>query len=77
MKLKHRWLKSNNMKIIGNRIYDVCRCCGKIICLNKFLFSSLHICINEEERKIYAEEIKKNYRFNKNYLMDIENLIEN
>ena len=32
------------MKIIGNKIYDVCADCGDIVQINKFIVGSLHVC---------------------------------
>jgi hypothetical protein len=32
------------VKIVGNKIYDVCPTCGKIIRINKTILGSLHIC---------------------------------
>ena len=45
------------IKIIGNKIYDICNGCGKIICLNKWLFGSIHICTTEEEQRLFRNEI--------------------
>jgi hypothetical protein len=45
------------MRIIGSKIYDVCPDCGGIVCLNKFLFGSLHVCTIPEERQKYPQQI--------------------
>lgn len=56
------------MRIIGGKMYDVCKNCGKIICLNKFLFGSLHICATEEEQIQFSETIQQTYQYNKKRL---------
>jgi len=38
------------MIIAGNKIYERCADCGKIVCLNKWLFGTLHLCITEAEK---------------------------
>lgn len=35
--------------VIGNKMYAVCNDCDSIVCLNKFLFGSIHICVTDEE----------------------------
>lgn len=37
------------MIVAGNKLYERCGLCGRLVCLNKFLFSSLHLCLTEEE----------------------------
>lgn len=32
------------MKVIGNKIYEVCRDCGKVVQINKSFIGGLHIC---------------------------------
>lgn len=56
--------KVEEMRIIGNKMYDVCYSCGKIIQRNKFLFGDLHICTTEEERKQFGEKIQAIYKEN-------------
>lgn len=34
----------NSMYTVGNSIYAVCKRCGSLVKLNKWLFGSLHIC---------------------------------
>lgn len=38
-----------DMMIIGNKMYDVCGDCGKMVCLNKTIFGALHFCLTPEE----------------------------
>lgn len=38
------------MIILGNKMYERCPDCGSIVCLNKWLFGSLHICLAPEEK---------------------------
>ena len=58
------------MKIIGNKIYDICSRCGKLICLNKRLFGSLHFCSTDEELQnlIYRKALKQIYEQRKKAL---------
>ena len=37
--------------IVGSRIYMVCPDCESLVCMNKWVFGSLHICLTEEELK--------------------------
>ena len=37
---------------VGNKLYERCPDCGKIVCLNKFLFGGIHICLTPEEKAI-------------------------
>lgn len=37
------------MIIVGNKMYDVCGDCGKMVCLNKTIFGALHFCLTPEE----------------------------
>jgi hypothetical protein len=59
------------MKIVGNKMYEICANCGKIVCLNKFLFGSLHVCSEiegtPEEINYYRKVIipEKTKQFNK------------
>jgi len=39
------------MKLIGKKMYDVCPICGQVVCLNKFIFGSAHVCLSPEERR--------------------------
>lgn len=32
------------MIIAGSKIYETCGKCGQLVCVNKWLFGSLHIC---------------------------------
>jgi len=38
--------------IAGSRIYMVCQDCERLVCLNKWIFGSLHICLTDEERMV-------------------------
>lgn len=55
------------MKIVGNKIYEVCADCGQIVCMNKWLFGSTHACALPDERKDprIAQIIQQRYRANK------------
>ena len=33
--------------VVGNKMYGVCSDCGKVICVNKFILGSLHVCASE------------------------------
>jgi hypothetical protein len=50
------------MRVIGNKMYDVCASCGKIVCLNKPLLGGLHICAPKNIRgsKSIAIKAKRN-----------------
>jgi len=60
------------MIIAGNRIYETCAVCGKLVQLNKWIFSDLHLCLSREESEkkflnqlmpeSQAERNKKNLR---------------
>jgi|10_taG_2_1085330.scaffolds.fasta_scaffold191724_2 hypothetical protein len=30
--------------VVGNKFYSECDACGKLVCLNKTLFGSMHVC---------------------------------
>ena len=52
------------MKILGNKIYEICRTCGQPVQINKFLFGGLHLCRTNEEKAIPYElylRIKKQF----------------
>ena len=34
--------------VVGNRMYAVCLSCQKVVCINKSVFGSLHICVGDE-----------------------------
>ena len=40
------------MLIVGNKLYERCADCGEIVCLNKWLFGTLHICISQKDKEI-------------------------
>jgi len=50
------------MRIIGGRLFDVCRDCGGIVRLDKPLFGSLHICTTDEEREAHPRKIWTEYK---------------
>lgn len=58
------------MKIVGNKIYDVCGQCGQIVCINKTIFGSTHVCITDEEKlnPNYKNWIQREYTLNKSKL---------
>jgi hypothetical protein len=35
--------------VIGRKLYCTCQHCGALVCLNKWLIGSLHICLSDEE----------------------------
>ena len=37
------------MIIVGNRIYERCGICGKLVQVNKFLLGSFHLCLSDED----------------------------
>lgn len=36
--------------IVGGKWYGQCTDCGKIVRINKPIFGSLHVCLNDDER---------------------------
>ena len=61
------------MKIVGNKIYDVCWNCGEIVQINKFLIGSMHICLSSEEIKAGESQLNRNkYFLNKKRLRSAE-----
>lgn len=44
------------MIIAGNKIYDYCRDCGKLVRLNKPFFGDLHICLTEAELRAKRQQ---------------------
>lgn len=40
------------MIVVGNGIYEKCCNCGSLVKINKWLFGSMHICLNEEELRL-------------------------
>lgn len=55
--------RRERMKQIGNRLYEICPGCGKMICLNKFIFGDLHLCSTDEELQNpqYRQQLNKVY----------------
>lgn len=55
------------MIIAGNRIYEKCSECNRLVQINKRFFGTLHICLSPEEiaRKREAERLA---RMQRNYL---------
>lgn len=47
-KEKMKYIKDNSLTI-GSKIYITCTKCDKFIRINKPIFGSLHICIDESE----------------------------
>lgn len=43
------------MFFVDNKLYAICADCGKTVTLNKILFGSLHICIDEKDKKVKFE----------------------
>lgn len=39
----------------GNKLYERCPYCGQLVCLNKWMFGNLHICLTEAEREKYGK----------------------
>lgn len=37
-------LRNNEIVAVAGGIYALCRDCGKVVKLNKFIFGALHIC---------------------------------
>lgn len=35
--------------VVGDRLLGLCRKCGKVVRVNKWLFGSTHLCVQEEE----------------------------
>ena len=56
------------MKIVGGKLMSVCSGCAKIIRLDKPILGSLHICTTDDERRIFASEIGRQYGAMKRYL---------
>mgnify|MGYP007134671691 CR=1 FL=1 len=46
------------MIIAGNKIYEKCGYCGRMVQLNKFLFGSLHICALPEQRDMVRDMVR-------------------
>lgn len=45
-------LKPGQVVAVGGKLYGRCAGCGEIVCINKWLLGSLHLCAAEEaERK--------------------------
>lgn len=49
------------MIIAGNRIYDKCELCGKLVQVNKRVFGDLHFCLSPEERAQRARLMQEPY----------------
>lgn len=47
------------MKIVGNKLMAVCGNCGKIVRADKPFLGGAHFCSTEEERRVFANEIKR------------------
>lgn len=58
------------MKAVGNKIYNVCWDCGELVQINKFLFGSMHICI-EDELKGKLQSVRNKYFENKKRLASL------
>ena len=49
----------NKILIAGNKIYQRCSYCNKLVQLNKWLVGSVHICLTEKEiEKKYYDTVK-------------------
>lgn len=42
---------SNEYLVVGGKIYSTCDDCGKLVRVNKPLFGSLHVCIEDEDEE--------------------------
>ena len=40
-------LRAGEIVRVGNKLYAVCKECGCIVRINKFLFGSLHVCAEQ------------------------------
>lgn len=52
------WAPNTAVKV-GNKLYAQCFECGKVICINKWLLGSLHLCLTEEEIKEKQESYNR------------------
>lgn len=59
------------MRQVGNKMYDVCSDCGEIICLNKFLVGSFHLCVPDIS-SVTRGQVRLKYEINKKRLEDMK-----
>ncbi len=46
-----------NCFMVGKKLMGICSDCGSIVRIDKPIFGSIHLCLNEEERKLkYKKE---------------------
>ena len=55
------------MLIAGNKIYEYCEDCEKLVQINKMLIGSMHICLTEEE-KAYKVECRAMVKAQSDYI---------
>lgn len=42
-------LRPGKVVAVGHKLYSRCVGCGEVICINKWIFGSLHLCAPSEE----------------------------
>lgn len=45
----HERLKRGELVPLGTAVYGLCRDCGKVVQVNKWMFGSLHLCAPAEK----------------------------
>ncbi len=56
-KMKRFRRVDNGMYFVrSDKLWMICDDCGKMVCVNKWLFGSLHSCLTDEERKTRDEQ---------------------
>ena len=43
-------IRRGEVVLVGTNLYALCDYCGGVVCLNKFLVGSVHLCIKKAEK---------------------------
>ena len=48
--------KIGEVMMVGKRAYSICMDCGQLVCINKPIFGSMHVCGSEGRGEVSCKE---------------------